>query len=134
MYSVRVGWWVLGGIVAVGVLLWGAHRLGWIDLSDKSRASPEGGSRGGGSVLMIGDEVFAPAKYEAQLELDKQARLPIPAPIPGDGDKGIFGDGPVRIHLDASGKPQPVDASSPVDASRRGTSPRPEVRRRDGTL
>ena len=72
---------------------------------------------------MIGDEVFAPAKYEAQIELDRQARLPIPAPIPGDGDKGIFGDGPVRIHLDASGKPQRTvtsaraDASSRVDAS-----------------
>lgn len=53
---------------------------------------------------MIGDEVFAPAKHEAQLELDRQARLPVPAPIPGDGDKGIFGDGPVRIELDAEGR------------------------------
>jgi len=117
-----VGWWILGGIVAFGVLIWGANRLGWIDLSDKSRASSGGGSRGGGA-LMIGDEVFAPAKYEAQVELDRQARLPVPAPIPGDGDKGIFGDGPVRIHLDASGKPQRTvtsaraDASSRVDAS-----------------
>jgi len=94
---------VLGGVVAVCVLLWLAHRMGWIDLSDKSRKDRGGSSSGG--VLMIGDEVFAPAKYEAQVELDKQARLPIPAPIPGDGDKGIFGDGPVRIQLDADGKP-----------------------------
>lgn len=98
-----MGWWVLLGVIAVCVLLWATHRLGWIDLSDKSR--PSGGSRSGGSVLMIGDEVFAPAKYEAQLDLDEQARLPVPAPIPGDGDKGIFGDGPVRIELDAQGRP-----------------------------
>ena len=98
-------WWILGGIIALGALLWVAHLLGWIDLSDKSR-KPGGASRGGG-VLMIGDEVFAPAKYEAQVELDKQARLPVPAPIPGDGDKGIFGDGPVRIRLGSDGKPLP---------------------------
>ncbi|HWD61239.1 MAG TPA: hypothetical protein VG369_01995 [Humibacter sp.] len=98
-----MGWWVLVGVIALCVLLWVAHRLGWIDLSDKSRSSSSG-SRSGGGVLMIGDEVFAPAKHEAQLELDRQARLPVPAPIPGDGDKGIFGDGPVRIELDAEGR------------------------------
>ncbi|QDZ15733.1 hypothetical protein [Humibacter ginsenosidimutans] len=97
-------WWILGGIVVLGVLLWGVHSIGVIDLSDKSR-KPSGGSSRGGGVLMIGDEVFAPAKYEAQVELDRQARLPVPAPIPGDGDKGIFGDGPVRIQLDSDGKP-----------------------------
>jgi hypothetical protein len=99
-----VGWWALVGVVGVAVLLWIANRVGWIDLSDKSR-KPGGGSSHGGGVLMIGDEVFAPAKYEAQVEVDRQARLPVPAPIPGDGDKGIFGDGPVRIRLDADGKP-----------------------------
>ena len=31
--------------------------------------------------------------------------LPVPAPAAGDGDKGIFGDGPVRIRLDADGNP-----------------------------
>ncbi|MHA7984515.1 hypothetical protein ACX9R5_01805 [Rathayibacter sp. CAU 1779] len=102
-----MGWWVLVGVVVVCIVLWVANHLGWIDLSDKSRkASKDGTSRGSG-MLMIGDEVFAPAKYEAQLEVDKQARLPIPAPIPGDGDKGIFGDGPVRIRLDADGRPLP---------------------------
>ena len=100
-----MGWWVVGGVIALCVLLYAAHRIGLIDLSDKSR-SKSGGSRGGGSALMIGDEVFAPAKYEAQLELDKESRLPVPAPIPGDGDKGIFGNGPVRIELDAQGRPR----------------------------
>ena len=30
-----------------------------------------------------------PRKHEAQVELDRQSRLPAPAPLPGDGDKGI---------------------------------------------
>jgi hypothetical protein len=70
------------GVIALGAV---AVRLGWIDLSDKTK---RGGS-GSGGVMMIGDEVFAPRKYEAQVEADRQARLPAPAPIPGDGDKGI---------------------------------------------
>jgi hypothetical protein len=100
-----VGWWTLVGVVGTGVLLWVAHRIGWIDLRDKSRISSDGGPSRGGGALMIGDEVFAPAKYEAQIEVDRQARLPVPAPIPGDGDKGVFGAGPVRIRLDADGRP-----------------------------
>lgn len=99
-----MGWWLLGGVVALGVLLWIAHTVGWIDLSDKSRKS---GTPRGGGVMMIGDEVFAPAKYEAQVELDRQARLPVPAPIPGDGDKGIYGEGPVHIRLGPDGNPLP---------------------------
>lgn len=78
-------WWgwvlIAAAIVAVG---WLAQRAGWIDLSDKTK---RGGTPGG--VLMIGDEVFAPRKYEAQVEADRQSRLPAPAPLPGDGDKGI---------------------------------------------
>jgi hypothetical protein len=35
-----------------------------------------------------GDEVFHPAKYESQLELDRQTILPAPAPVAGDGDGG----------------------------------------------
>ena len=55
----------------------------------------------------IGDEVFAPARHEAALELDRQASLPAPAPLAGDGDKGIFGEGPVRIRLGPDGNPLP---------------------------
>ena len=78
-------WWIWVGIAALVVaLVWVAVRRGWIDLSDKTR---RGG--GGGGVMMIGDEVFAPRKHEAQVELDRQSRLPVPAPVPGDGDKGI---------------------------------------------
>ena len=78
-------WWIWLVIAAVVLAFgWVAVRRGWIDLSDKTK---RGG--GGGSVLMIGDEVFAPRKHEAQVELDRQSRLPVPAPVPGDGDKGI---------------------------------------------
>lgn len=84
-YPSRVpGWgWLLiaGGVIALAVL---SHRLGWIDLSDKSR---RGGS--GPGVMGIGDEVFHPTRHEAQVELDRQTVLPAPAPLPGDGDKGI---------------------------------------------
>ena len=71
-----------GAVLAFGVI---AVRLRWIDLSDKTKQGKPSGS----AVLMIGDEVFAPRKYEAQVEVDRQARLPVPAPVPGDGDKGI---------------------------------------------
>lgn len=46
----------------------------------------------------IGDEVFHPTRHEAQLELDRQTMLPAPAPLAGDGDKGVY-DGIVHIHL-----------------------------------
>jgi hypothetical protein len=71
-----------GAVIALGAL---AVRLGWIDLSDKTKR----GKPSGAAVMMIGDEVFAPRKYEAQIEVERQSRLPAPAPVPGDGDKGI---------------------------------------------
>jgi hypothetical protein len=73
---------IAGALFAFGAV---AVRLRWIDLSDKTKQGKPSGS----AVMMIGDEVFAPRKYEAQVEVDRQARLPVPAPIPGDGDKGI---------------------------------------------
>jgi hypothetical protein len=79
------GWIVLGvavGIVVLGVL---AQRLGVIDLRDKSRTGGSGMSGAFGSL----DEVFAPTRHEAQQEMDRQTILPAPAPLPGDGDKGI---------------------------------------------
>ena len=87
-------WIVLAVVVGVGVLTWVAQHFGWIDLSNKSKTS---GSKGG--VLGIGDEVFHPTRHEAQIELDRQTVLPAPAPVAGDGDKGVY-DGRVRIDLD----------------------------------
>ena len=79
-------------VACAGIFL--AQRLGWIDLSNKNVNS---GPRGG--VMGIGDEVFNPTRHEAQIELDRQTVLPAPAPLPGDGDKGIY-RGRVEIDLD----------------------------------
>ncbi|MBW8870942.1 MAG: hypothetical protein JF618_01795 [Leifsonia sp.] len=89
-------WLIFAGIVvalvALGVL---AQKMRWIDLSNRNA---RGRSGMGGGLASIGDEVFHPAKYESQLELDRQTILPAPAPLPGDGDKDIY-RGNVRIDL-----------------------------------
>ena len=85
-------WIFLIVIVAAGVLFYIAQRFGWIDLSNKSRTSGSSGIAG------IGDEVFHPTRHEAQAEMDRQTVLPAPAPVAGDGDKGIY-NGKVRIDL-----------------------------------
>ena len=90
-----MNWWivlpVVVAIIGVGVL---AQRMGWIDLSDKSQRSS-----GNSGVFGIGDEVFNPTRHEAQVELDRQTILPAPAPVAGDGDKGVY-NGSVSINLD----------------------------------
>lgn len=78
-------------IVALGIV---AQRLGWIDLSNKTKT----GATGGGSALGIGDEVFHPTRHEAQIELDRQTVLPAPAPLAGDSDRGVY-RGKVEIDL-----------------------------------
>ena len=87
-------WLIFLGIAAVLIALgFVAQHYGWIDLSNKSRTSGSGGIAG------IGDEVFHPTRHEAQIEMDRQTVLPAPAPVAGDGDKGIY-DGKVKINLD----------------------------------
>lgn len=93
-------WVVILIIVGVGALAYVANRLGWIDLSDKSKTS---GTHG--SVMGMGDEVFNPTRHEAQIELDRQTVLPAPAPLAGDGDYGIYG-GKVTIDLDETTQPR----------------------------
>lgn len=88
-----MNWWLVGGALGIVVVLFVAHRLGWIDMSNKNRS---GGTHGG--VMGIGDEVFHPTRHEAQIELERQTVLPAPAPLAGDGDKGIF-NGKVVIDL-----------------------------------
>ena len=87
-------WWVPVVIVVVVAAVFVASRLGLVDFSNKSRSS---GTSGG--VMGIGDEVFNPQRHEAQIELDRQTILPAPAPLAGDGDKGVY-NGTVRINLD----------------------------------
>lgn len=86
-------WVVILIIAGCGALAYVAHRLGWIDLSNKSKTS---GTHGG--AMGIGDEVFHPTRHEAQIELDRQTVLPAPAPVAGDDDKGVY-SGKVRIDL-----------------------------------
>lgn len=104
--------WIVAAIVVAAVLaIWGANKLGWIDLSDKS-----GGGGGGGAFGAV-DEIFRPAKYEIQLEKDRQSSMPAPAPLAGGDDLGIFGKADaakVHIRLDEFGRPvdeehRPVD-------------------------
>ncbi|THG32506.1 hypothetical protein E6C70_12160 [Glaciibacter flavus] len=79
-----MNWWIVGGIVALVLLIWLASRLGWIDLSNKTR-------RGGpiGNAFGVVDEVFAPHRHEIEVQREKEAVLPVEKPIPGDGDLGI---------------------------------------------
>ena len=86
-------WIALAICAAIVLLVYVANRAGWVDLSNKNRSSGSGGGIAG-----IGDEVFHPTRFEAQVELDRQTILPAPAPVPGDGDKGIYG-GKVEIDL-----------------------------------
>ena len=86
---------VFVALIVLGVI---AQRLGWVDFSNKSKS---GGSSG--SIAGIGDEVFHPTKFETQIELDRQTILPAPAPLAGDGDKGVY-SGKVNLDLDESGK------------------------------
>ena len=87
-----MNWWIPIGIVAVVLLGYLAHRRGWINLSRTNRKSV------GGGMLGVIDEVFAPTRHEAAVEMERQTVLPAPAPTPGDGDKGVY-DGRIKIDL-----------------------------------
>ncbi|MGV8894842.1 MAG: hypothetical protein ACOH10_07175 [Rhodoglobus sp.] len=102
-------WIVVLIIVGVGVVFYIAQHVGLIDLTDKSKSS--GGS--GGGIAGIGDEVFNPTRHEAQIEMDRQSILPAPAPLPGDGDFGIY-DGQLKIDLSQRGKHHKGDDESPT--------------------
>ncbi|HEU5223969.1 MAG TPA: hypothetical protein VFU07_09890 [Candidatus Lumbricidophila sp.] len=94
-----MSWW--GWLIVAAVVIaagWFAQRRGWIDLTGKAKSSGKG-------MLLVADEIFAPNRHEIMLEHEKQERLPIPAPIPGDGDLGITDaddrprfHGQIRLH------------------------------------
>ena len=69
--------------MAVGCALFGilGQRFGFIDIVGKSKSRSAGNGAG---LIGIGDEVFAPARHEAAMELDRQTILPAPAPLAGD--------------------------------------------------
>ncbi len=77
-----MNWVIFGGVVAgVAVLGFLMQRFGLIDVVGNSRAKSAGNGAG---LIGIGDEVFAPARHEAAMELDRQTILPAPAPLAGD--------------------------------------------------
>lgn len=96
-----MNWWVFGGVVVgIGALGYLGQRFGMFDLVGKNKSS----SAGNGSGLMgIGDEIFAPARHEAQVELDRQTILPAPAPLAGDrpsAEPGVGAyEGQIKIDL-----------------------------------
>jgi len=99
-----MNWWILLGVAGIVLLGFVASRVGWIDLSNKNQR------RGNGSSLLgIGDEVFAPSRYEAAVEMERQTVLPAPAPVAGDDDLGIY-DGRIRIDVD---RPDTDDGGHP---------------------
>jgi len=77
-----VNWWILGGVV-VGLVLFGilGQRFGLIDIVGKTKSRSAGNGAG---MMGIGDEIFAPARHEAAIEMDRQTILPAPAPLAGD--------------------------------------------------
>lgn len=91
-----MNWWVLAALAGIVVLIVVAVKLGWIDLSDKTR---RGSGSIGGSVGGAFDEIFAPTRHEAQQEMDRQSFLPAPAPLPGDGARGAWTGGKISIDL-----------------------------------
>jgi site-specific DNA-methyltransferase (adenine-specific) len=74
----------------------------------RKRKRPSGTTTGG--ALGVIDEVFAPTRHVAQIERDRETRIPAPAPIPGDGLGSIL-DGTVSIQMDV---PAPVPAVNVV--------------------
>ncbi len=81
-----MNWWVFGGVV-VGIAALGylGQRFGLFDLLGKNKTKSSGNGAG---LMGIGDEVFAPSRHEAAMELDRQTILPAPAPLAGDPANG----------------------------------------------
>ena len=101
-----MNWWIFGGVaVGVIVILALGQRFGFVDLIGRGRSKSSGNGSG---IMGIGDEVFAPSRHEAAVELDRQTVLPAPAPVAGDPDKGIY-EGHLKIDLTDLPKP-PTDS------------------------
>jgi hypothetical protein len=114
-----VNWWavVIVGVIVVAIVI--GMRLGWIDLSNKAN---RGSGTMSGAVGGSFDEIFAPTRHEAQQELDRQSFLPAPAPLPGDGDKGVWDTaGKITIDVGSAGRGQRAEGRAPSEEGRATT-------------
>ena len=115
-----MNWWVVGAVAVLVVVVIVAVKLGWIDLSNKSH---RGSGTMSGAIGGSFDEIFAPTRHEAQQELDRQSFLPAPAPLPGDGDKGVWDGGKISIDVGSAGRGQRAEGRAPTEDGR-ATAPR----------
>lgn len=113
-----MNWWVVGVVVALVAVIVVAVKLGWIDLSNKAQ---RGSGTMSGAIGGSFDEIFAPTRHEAQQELDRQSFLPAPAPLPGDGEKGVWEGGKITIDVGSQGNGQRA-AGRAVDDDGRSTA------------
>ncbi|WP_240183630.1 hypothetical protein [Leifsonia aquatica] len=113
-----MNWWVVGVVVALVAVIVVAVKLGWIDLSNKAQ---RGSGTMSGAIGGSFDEIFAPTRHEAQQELDRQSFLPAPAPLPGDGEKGVWEGGKITIDVGSQGNGQRAEGRA-VDDDGRSTA------------
>ncbi|MGH1549887.1 hypothetical protein ACRAWB_12215 [Leifsonia poae] len=120
-----MNWWVVGIIVAFVAVIVVAVKLGWIDLSNKAR---RGSGTMSGAIGGSFDEIFAPARHEAQQEMDRQTLLPAPAPLPGDRGEDGWQGGKITIDLGRAGQGQRVEGRDPSDDGRASATAGPRSR------
>ncbi|WP_431246266.1 hypothetical protein [Leifsonia xyli] len=120
-----MNWWVVGIIGAFIALIVVAVKLGWIDLSNKAQ---RGSGTMSGAIGGSFDEIFAPARHEAQQEMDRQSLLPAPAPLPGDGGEDGWSGGKITIDLGRAGHGQRVEGREPSEDGRASASAAPRSR------
>lgn len=110
-----MNWWVVGIVGAFIALIVVAVKLGWIDLSNKAQ---RGSGTMSGAIGGSFDEIFAPARHEAQQEMDRQSLLPAPAPLPGDRGDGGWQGGKITLDLGPAGHGQRVAGREPSEDGR----------------
>ncbi|WP_426626065.1 hypothetical protein ACPPVW_08545 [Leifsonia sp. McL0607] len=113
-----MNWWVVVVVCALVATIVTGVKLGWIDLSNKAN---RGSGTMSGAIGGSFDEIFAPTRHEAQQERDRQSFLPAPAPLPGDGDKGLWEAGKVTIDVGSAGRGQRAEGRVPSEEGRATT-------------
>ena len=84
-------WMILGGVALAAIVA--------MALATRNSGRPKRGSGSIGSGMFgVVDEVFAPARHEAQIEVERQTTLPAPSPVADDDDKGIY-EGRIQIRV-----------------------------------